>query len=62
MTGLVRGWFADGISHAVDPDQHEVTLCGLPNPATRDDVDDPWVAAPAPRCQRCEQEAARRGL
>ncbi len=60
VADLARGWFADAISHAVDPDDPDVTLCGLRGPFTRNDDDDPWVRAPAPQCQRCAQEVPRR--
>jgi hypothetical protein len=57
MPQLIRGWFEDGYSHAVVYDRRDVTLCGEPNPATRDDYYDAWETAPQPRCQRCEQVA-----
>jgi hypothetical protein len=58
----VRGWFGDdgGLSHAVDPNRLNITLCGKPEPFTRPDIDDPWITAPTPRCQRCQQAFASR--
>ena len=62
MAGLARGWFESdgGLSHAVDPDKPSESLCGMADPYTRNDPDDSWADAPAPRCQRCEGAASRR--
>ena len=59
MTQLIRGWFEDdgGISHAVAYGRRDVSLCGKPNPSTRDDYYDAWETTPQPRCKRCEQLA-----
>jgi hypothetical protein len=57
MAVLIRGWFDDGYSHAVVHDQRKVTLCGEPDPTTREGVADRWDIAPSPKCQRCEQIA-----
>jgi hypothetical protein len=60
MAALIRGWVeSDGaISHAVDPETRGETLCGMPDPNTRDDPADSWAAAPSPRCTRCQEAIA----
>lgn len=55
MGDLVTGTFADdgGISHAVDEDNPDASLCGKPDPG----IGDPsvaWELAPVPKCQRCQ--------
>jgi predicted nucleotide-binding protein len=56
---LTRGWFDDdsGISHAVDSSHPDRSLCGKLNPFRRQDIREPWITAPSPRCQRCERAA-----
>jgi hypothetical protein len=56
MGDLVTGWFEDdgAISHAVDADDPEASLCDKPGPTLYEPIV-AWQLAPAPRCQRCEQ-------